>query len=67
MRRRNGTPDWIRTSDLLLRRQTLYPAELRAHNTIPIVSRPALTVKPQTPPLCYYFYVPDHALRRRGG
>ena len=27
-----GTPDRIRTYDLLLRRQTLYPAELRAHN-----------------------------------
>ena len=25
-----GTPERIRTSDLLLRRQTLYPAELRA-------------------------------------
>ena len=27
-----GTPDRIRTCDLLLRRQALYPAELRAHN-----------------------------------
>ena len=26
-----GTPEWIRTTDLLLRRQTLYPSELRAH------------------------------------
>ena len=26
-----GTPDEIRTHDLLLRRQALYPAELRAH------------------------------------
>ena len=26
---KNGTPDEIRTHDLLLRRQTLYPAELR--------------------------------------
>ena len=25
----NGTPDRIRTYDLLLRKQTLYPAELR--------------------------------------
>lgn len=24
-------PDWTRTSDLLLRRQLLYPAELRDH------------------------------------
>ena len=29
-----GTPERIRTSDLLLRRQTLYPAELRAHMRI---------------------------------
>ena len=29
--RENGTPDKIRTCDLLLRRQALYPAELRAH------------------------------------
>lgn len=27
--KKNGTPDEIRTHDLLLRRQTLYPAELR--------------------------------------
>jgi hypothetical protein len=27
-----GTPGPIRTADLLLRRQTLYPAELRAQN-----------------------------------
>lgn len=30
-----GTPGPIRTADLLLRRQTLYPAELRAHTTLP--------------------------------
>jgi hypothetical protein len=30
-KRKNGTPDKIRTCDLLLRRQALYPAELRAH------------------------------------
>ena len=29
----SGTPDRIRTCDLLLRRQALYPAELRAHGT----------------------------------
>src|SRR5690348_13892832 len=29
----NGTPERIRTSDLLVRSQTLYPAELRAHCT----------------------------------
>src|SRR5262249_51840546 len=34
----SGTPGPIRTADLLLRRQTLYPAELRAHiTTNPIV------------------------------
>jgi hypothetical protein len=26
-----GAPDWIRTSDLQLRRLPLYPSELRAH------------------------------------
>ena len=28
---RNGAPGEIRTPDLLVRSQTLYPAELRAH------------------------------------
>ena len=27
----NGVPDWNRTNDLLLRRQSLYPTELRGH------------------------------------
>ena len=31
LKRLGGTPGPIRTADLLLRRQTLYPAELRAH------------------------------------
>jgi hypothetical protein len=30
----DGAPGRIRTSDLVLRRHTLYPAELRAHATI---------------------------------
>ena len=30
--KKNGTPYWIRTSDIPLRRRMLYPAELRAHN-----------------------------------
>ena len=30
---KTGTPERIRTSGLLLRRQTLYPAELRVHIT----------------------------------
>ena len=29
-----GAPEGIRTPDLLVRSQTLYPAELRAHDTI---------------------------------
>ena len=29
----NGTPEGIRTPDLLVRSQTLYPAELPAHNS----------------------------------
>ena len=41
-----GTPEWIRTTDLLLRRQTLYPAELRARNgSTPIVVSSELSVK----------------------
>ena len=28
---KEGTPERIRTSDLLIRSQSLYPAELRAH------------------------------------
>ena len=38
---RSGTPEWIRTTDLLLRRQTLYPAELRAHKKTKILLNPA--------------------------
>jgi hypothetical protein len=29
---KSGAPGEIRTPDLLLRRQSLYPSELRAHN-----------------------------------
>ena len=29
---KNGAPEGIRTPDLLVRSQTLYPAELRAHD-----------------------------------
>lgn len=28
----NGAPEWIRTTDLRLRRATLYPAELRVRD-----------------------------------
>ena len=34
--KKNGMPVAIRTRDLLLRRQTLYPAELRAHTYTPL-------------------------------
>src|SRR5579863_4813657 len=36
---KSGTPEWTRTTDLLLRRQTLYPAELRAHGDASIVPK----------------------------
>ncbi len=29
---KNGTPGWIRTSDIPLRRRMLYPTELRAQS-----------------------------------
>ena len=48
----NGTPEWIRTTDLLLRRQTLYPAELRAHNgSTSIVVTFGQGVKPRLQPV----------------
>ena len=34
VRRTSGAPGEARTPDLLLRRQTLYPTELRAHGAI---------------------------------
>ena len=39
-----GMPDRIRTYDLLLRKQTLYPAELRAHIQY-LASLPAFRAK----------------------
>ena len=53
---RTGAPGEIRTPDLLLRRQPLYPAELRAHETFTVYmgerwasilgsSRPGLDVR----------------------
>ena len=32
-----GDPDWIRTSDHMLRRHVLYPTELRGHNMVRLV------------------------------
>ena len=34
----NGAPEVIRTPDLLVRSQTLYPAELRAHGSVTLQS-----------------------------
>ena len=33
----NGTPDWTLTSDLLLRRQSLYTTELRGHTVKTVI------------------------------
>src|ERR1700722_16340943 len=33
-KRKSGAPGEIRTPDLLLRRQSLYPSELRAHSSL---------------------------------
>ncbi len=35
----NGALEGIRTPDLLVRSQTLYPAELRAHDQLPVSSK----------------------------
>ena len=37
--KKNGTPAAIRTQDPLLRRQMLYPAELRAHSLFYMIQR----------------------------
>src|SRR5579864_1318651 len=42
---KDGTPEWIRTTDLLLRRQTLYPAELRAHGISRLYPKRSLRVQ----------------------
>ena len=62
----NGTPEWIRTTDLLLRRQTLYPAELRAH----IGSISIVVVPPgngQTAIAVWYDAFEGRFIPRRGG
>ena len=49
---RNGAPGEIRTPDLLLRRQPLYPAELRAHaRWIQFTCKPAVAVRTRYPEL----------------
>src|ERR1017187_6672801 len=62
-----GTPGRIRTADLLLRRQTLYPAELRAH-----ITRLHFNCSPRLPKASnrlsmWYDAVTDHFISRRGG
>ena len=37
----HGTPGWIRTSGLPLRRRPLYPTELRGHNSVILAQRAA--------------------------
>lgn len=37
----SGTPGWIRTSGLPLRRRPLYPTELRGHNSVILAQRAA--------------------------
>ena len=37
----NGAPEVIRTPGLLIRSQTLYPAELRAHSKTQMLERPS--------------------------
>lgn len=39
--RKSGTPGWIRTSGLPLRRRPLYPTELRGHNSAILAQRAA--------------------------
>ena len=42
---KHGDPGWIRTSDLSLRRRTLYPTELRDHAEIWILNFASPNVK----------------------
>ncbi len=54
-RLRDGTPERIRTSDTQLRRLVLYPAELRAHISVPkSTTASARVTRPATPapPAC---------------
>ena len=59
--RRSGTPEVIRTPDLLLRRQTLYPSELRARKLHFSVTRA------RSSRLCYHAGTRPVAISRRGG
>jgi hypothetical protein len=66
----SGTPGPIRTADLLLRRQTLYPAELRAHNyRLPncVTLRRSGQTPLRSPTMWYHFNVTTIYTSRRGG
>ena len=48
-------PEGVRTHDLLLRRQTLYPAELRAQRIlINLIHRKQITIKDKTKQQNYF-------------
>ncbi len=70
---KNGTPERIRTSDLCLRRATLYPAELRAQNlwvTVPrCLVRDGLTARcaVNAPRLCRVRLLALHGKERSAG
>jgi hypothetical protein len=59
-----GTPGTIRTCDLLLRRQTLYPAELRALLTLMIRTSAGEGKTPPRPP---YLSLPSGDARGNAG
>src|SRR5438876_5366704 len=71
----NGAPGAIRTPDLVLRRHTLYPAELRARRAVPLIlkhfSIPQQSVSSSigqslewTPKLRQVLYLPHDYFRR---
>ena len=62
-----GTPGRIRTADLLLRRQTLYPAELRAHITRLHFNCSLSLPQASNRSSLWYDAVTDHFISRRGG
>ena len=48
-----GAPGEIRTPDLLIRSQPLYPTELRAHTTLDFSRKPFRKLRPADAPLLY--------------
>lgn len=47
MQAKVGSPDWIRTSYLVLRKHALYPNELRDHFLTDILARPDQDISPE--------------------